>query len=129
MIRAGKRSILLIVCVLAGCAGKIDVGALEDPVDRVCDRHDRYILADVGLDPVDADVNRGESARVRQAVADAKAADQDQIHVKLLEPPILRVCDRHDGYVEADPDATALRKRVWLRTTELLRRLVREAKR
>lgn len=49
------------------------------------------------------------------------------ISVDAIRDPIMLVSDRHDAYVEADPDLSDSEKDIFLRTTELLRKILEEA--
>lgn len=50
------------------------------------------------------------------------------ISVDAIEPGLVEVLDRHDAYVKADQSLDELLKRIYLRTSELLRLLMEEAK-
>lgn len=50
------------------------------------------------------------------------------IHVSALEPALEGVIERHDTYVKADPGLSESMKALYLRTTELLKKLIEEAK-
>jgi hypothetical protein len=50
------------------------------------------------------------------------------ISVDAIEPGLIEVLDRHDKYVQADQSLDELLKRIYLRTSELLRLLMEEAK-
>ena len=49
------------------------------------------------------------------------------IRADAIEDTLMGVMERHDFYVSSDPDLSDLSKRVSLRDTELLRRLLEEA--
>lgn len=50
------------------------------------------------------------------------------ISVDAIDGPLNRVCERHDTYTTADTSLTDLQRRTRLKTTELLRKVVEEAK-
>lgn len=50
------------------------------------------------------------------------------VNVSQIEPAILIVTERHDGYVKADPTKTPADKETELRTSKLLREILTEAK-
>lgn len=50
------------------------------------------------------------------------------VRVDAIEPALTSVMERHDTYVKEDPNLTELAKEIYLRTTELLRKLLEEAK-
>jgi hypothetical protein len=50
------------------------------------------------------------------------------VRVDAIEPALTSVMERHDTYVKEDPNLTDLMKEIYLRTTELLRKLLEEAK-
>lgn len=50
-----------------------------------------------------------------------------QVSAHDLKPALDKVCDRHDNYVQADSATSALQKKVFLRSTKLLRQIVDEA--
>lgn len=50
------------------------------------------------------------------------------ISVDAVEPALIEVLDRHDTYVNADESLPEFIKNLYLRTTELLRKLLEEAK-
>lgn len=50
------------------------------------------------------------------------------ISVDAIEPGLVEVLDRHDAYVKADQSLDELLKRIYLRTSELLRLVMAEAK-
>ncbi len=56
------------------------------------------------------------------------ACSTNMIAVEAIEDPTLKVSARHDAYVAADPDLLDLEREIYLRTTELLRRVIEEAK-
>lgn len=51
----------------------------------------------------------------------------NMISVEALEPALSPVIQRHDAYVADDPALSEDEKEIFLRTTELLRRLLEEA--
>ncbi len=55
-------------------------------------------------------------------------APSNYIRVDAIDGPLNRVCDRHDAYTSADTSLTDLQRRTRLKTTELLRKVVEEAK-
>jgi len=58
----------------------------------------------------------------------AMGCQKGMIHVDAIEPALTSVIERHDAYVKADQTLTELAKEIYLRTTELLRKLMEEAK-
>lgn len=50
------------------------------------------------------------------------------VHVDTFDGLIGPVADRHDAYVQADKTLDETQKRVFLRSTELLRKIIDEAK-
>ena len=50
------------------------------------------------------------------------------IHVDAIDGPVNRISDRHDAYVSADESLSQDEKDIYMRTTELLRRILAEAK-
>jgi hypothetical protein len=52
----------------------------------------------------------------------------NMIRVEAIDPLIQIVADRHDDYVENDSSLELGKKEAYLRSTELLRRLMEEAK-
>lgn len=52
----------------------------------------------------------------------------NMIRVEAIAPLIDIVAERHDGYVENDSSLELGKKEAYLRSTELLRRLMEEAK-
>lgn len=50
-----------------------------------------------------------------------------KIDASVLKDPIEKVAARHDAYVQADESLSEIERRVYLRTTELLQELIREA--
>ncbi|RLA78085.1 MAG: hypothetical protein DRG33_06010 [Deltaproteobacteria bacterium] len=51
----------------------------------------------------------------------------DMISVKAIQSPLIKVLDRHDAYVKADKTLSDLVRQVYLKTSELLRKLLKEA--
>jgi hypothetical protein len=50
------------------------------------------------------------------------------VRVDAIEPALTGVMERHDTYVKEDPKLSELAKEIYLKTTELLRKLLEEAK-
>jgi len=57
----------------------------------------------------------------------AGCAGRGMIHVSEVGPLIGNVADRHDAYVTEDEDLSTVERRVALRSSEILRRVVEEA--
>lgn len=53
---------------------------------------------------------------------------ENTIDATAVSDPIAIVCDRHDAYVMADSSLTPEQRELYLRTTEMLRVLVDEAR-
>jgi hypothetical protein len=49
------------------------------------------------------------------------------ISVRAIQAPLEKVLDRHDKYVKADKNLSSLMKQIYLKTSELLRQLLKEA--
>ena len=94
-------------------------GALRRQVERVCDRHDAYVLADESLSDPDESAFLAESASARAAVE--LPALTPAFLISVLGP----VMDRHDAYVRADGDLDEVERGVYLGSTEGVRSLLR----
>lgn len=57
----------------------------------------------------------------------ASGCKTSMISVDAIKAPLERVLDRHDAYVKADKSLSDLVKQVYLKTSELLRKLLEEA--
>lgn len=51
----------------------------------------------------------------------------NMIRADAIDGTLRRVAERHDVYIQADPDLDELERDIYLRDTELLRRLLDEA--
>lgn len=51
------------------------------------------------------------------------------IRADAIDGPVNRISDRHDAYVKEDASLSADEKAIYLRSSELLRRVIAEAKR
>lgn len=70
-----------------------------------------------------------KSVAVLAAVTLASCGSTDMISVDAIEGSVRIVSDRHDEYVREDADLSEDERAIYLRSTELLRRVVDEAKR
>lgn len=52
----------------------------------------------------------------------------DMIRVGAIDGPILRITERHDGYVRDDDNLSSDEKEIYLRSSELLNAIIEEAK-
>lgn len=98
---------------------QIDTSNVVDAVNMVTGRVERYAAADASLSPSAAAEISADIASSRQQVAQP-AADQ-----RVLAPPLLRVCDRHDVYVANDVALVPLERTIYLQSTARLRALLK----
>lgn len=56
------------------------------------------------------------------------ACKTDMIRVGAIDGPILRITERHDGYVREDESLSGDEKEIYLRSSELLNRIIEQAK-
>lgn len=106
-----KKALTIALFALVSCASTtINTSAIRDTTQVVVERHDVY-CAD------DQDALR-QSATLLVLVAAAEVSKQD------LAVPLLPVTERHDMFVIADVTLTPLEKRVYLRSSSELVRLL-----
>lgn len=98
---------------LTGCqwaSTEIRTDAVQSPVAKVVKRHDSYTTDQVSLQ---------ESAQLLD-YSQSESIERGKFS-KLLTP----VADRHDRFVQNDDELSELKKRTYLRTTELLRKVAK----
>jgi len=55
------------------------------------------------------------------------SCESDMINVAALRPGLEKVLDRHDNYVKADQSLSDVLRKVYLQTTQLIRKILEEA--
>lgn len=116
---------LLVLAVLVGCASLHETPAdtLSGLVIPVCDRHDTWALQN-DPEPLEPEtlLALDASARVRVAVLQAEGG---VVPNAAIRTDAAGVCDRHDKWLGADSRPSDLQRRAWLRSTALIRELVK----
>ncbi len=97
-------------------------GALRRQVERACDRHDAYVLADASLLEPERSALLAESA-----AASALVSAVPEVSAGLLADVLLPVLDRHDAYARADAALDDLEREIYLATSASLRALLARA--
>ncbi len=117
---------VLVALLLAGLAGCRSAGETSGSVlaggTVILDRHDAYVVKH--LDGVEEMQALGQSRRVRAVLA--TAATRETVPVAGIRTDATEVCDRHDAFVNADPDLPEFDKSVFLQSTMLFRGLLEE---
>jgi len=125
------RKLLLIVLLctgLQGCSwlskGKIRSDSVRVLIAPVTLRHDHYLTSAAGISPVDSAAWFGQSAKCRSLVKKLGSF----VKASVLEPVLEPVLDRHDAWVQADAVLPDVSRRTALRSSKLLRRILKEAR-
>lgn len=109
---------------LQGCSPLIQVDAIQDTVRPVVERHDNYTQTDESLSEEAKQQALAQSASVINLIDTNTEVSSAELAAD-LEP----VMDRHDTYVRLDEELVALEKDTFLRSTEILTNILREAER
>lgn len=116
--------VLSLLALLAGCArDALVLDSIELPMTTVLDRHDTYVDADQ-LDGPTRDALLLQSAELRHTLTTARAEDRSTVSAWQIRSRVHQITARHDAYVMADLELTDLERRIYLRSSVLLRHLV-----
>jgi len=125
------RKLLLIALLftgLQGCGwltkGKIRNDGVRALIGPVALRHDKYLMDAAGVSPIDSATWFGQSAKCRTLVKKPGGF----VKASVLEPVLEPVLDRHDTWLQADAALPAVSRRTALRSSKLLRRILKEAR-
>lgn len=116
--------LLALLALFQGCAaGTLEQGEelrLKPLVDRVCDRHDRFVEADGSASVAEKAKWRRQSASFRAAFV------SPTVKVAPIMDQAISVLDRHDTYV-SEGDVPASTQRLALLSSANIRRTLEEA--
>lgn len=120
--------LILTLLLLPACAGlkrgAISTDAIDGAVLKVSARHDTYVSKDAALPAPDRAAALAESERLRSTVA----AAGDYVSVEAIGGDVETVTARHDKYVAQDEALDPGDRRIFLRTSTLLRDVVDAAR-
>ena len=114
---------LMLCCLFASCCffeTSINTDKIKGPVEDIVSRHDAYIDSDPNLAADHKTMFKEQAASFLLMVCSS-----DEIAVSDLEA-LMMVAARHDVYVKGDADLSELEKRVYLRSTDILRSILKE---
>ena len=120
-----KISVLFLALILSLCAAcsrtSLQTGPIKDSVNQIIGRHDKYVDADESLKKADKETAKNESLQVKNMMV------PDSIEAGALADPLKSVMNRHDAYVKEDSKLAGVSRRVFLRSTKILRDTLAEA--
>ena len=118
---------LLALMLCAGCTapGVIMTANIRGLSSRVLDRHDDYAIKALG------DADEGSRARQRARIEQESAGSRrllelDQVEAATLDPMMRPCLDRHDRYVATDDELGKAKRKTYLRSSAILRRVLDE---
>ena len=126
--RTGLLACLVFLSMAVGACSQsaLHVGAVKDPLSNVVARHNRYVRSDDGLSEETQEKYLQQGNRVRGVVRGLP--EDETVEASAFDGLIVKVSKRHDQYVKNDEDINGFERRTYLDTSELLRRVVGEAK-
>jgi hypothetical protein len=99
----------------------INTDKIKGPVEKIIKRHDIYIDLDINLADEYKTMFKEEAASFL-----TKVSTEEEMEISELDS-FMMVIERHDVYVKADSSLSELEKRVYLRSTEIIRSILKEA--
>jgi len=114
--------LILILAAMSGCAGLISTANIRDVTEPVLARHDVYIEKDTSLLITNKQIALLQSQIVREQLL------KKEVPVGDINPPLQAVMARHDKYIAKDKELPEPLSRVYLRSTTILRDVLKEAK-
>ncbi len=124
--RAGPLLCLLLLGLaihfLPGCRrpGEAKTENVSPSILTVVERFESYVLQDGAIPEAERDVRKADIASVRETLATAG----EKLHMAEVAGPLNAILPLHDAYVNADPRLSALQKRIYLRSTAIVRVLL-----
>lgn len=97
---------------------QLDTSNVSAAANLVMERLERYAAVDTAIAPATSAEIAADVAAARQQLAQP-IGDQ-----RVLAPPMLRICERHDAYVAGDAKLLPLERTVYLQSTARLRALL-----
>lgn len=115
---------IAVAALLAACTSispLIQASSIQDSVGIVAQRHDSYVQDDDSLSDEERQEDLEQSSELMVLVF-----SRDQIGKEELASKFDPVANRHDIYVVGDAALSELQRRVYLRSTQELRRLTED---
>lgn len=113
----------LLVSLLSACSTAIKCEPIRQVALECLQRHDVYVSKDAEMHGAARDQALLEAATVD------KILEAEEVDADALAAPLLPTLDRHDVYVAQDRSLVGVQQRVYLRSSRILREIVKEARR
>ena len=114
-----------VACRSLGPVAEIQVASVHILVEKVMERTSEYMTADLSLAKI---VRKQSFVDMQDIRAMLDLPEGSTVSVVEFGPPTERLCDQHDNYVAIDATIMPRRRKMYLRSSTILLRIIAQAK-